>query len=396
VWTGALVSNVGTWLETIALGRYVADTTGQAAWVGVVAAAGFLPTAFIGLLGGALADRFSRTKLLAYSNLVQALVAAVVTWLVVSDRASPLLLTAAALATGSAGAIGFPSFQAALPDLVPAADVPAAVGLSSVQWNLGRILGPTLAGLVSVKVALTINTVSFLAVVVAVLLARLPRPAALPAHRPRLLASIGEGWHTVRSMPGLRAMSTVMCINTVLAAPFIALIPAMVNQVLEAGKGANSVLVVAQGIGAVVAGLVVGSLVSRWGMRGTMVGAVSAMPIVLVLYGLAPNLALMATALTFVGGFYMLSLSSFSTIAQTLSPPPQRGRVLSINNAILGVMYPLGTVIQGWLGDRVGLRQVTVGAGVTLGAVLVVGRLTRPGFTASIQPPAARLPVSPA
>lgn len=383
-------------METIALGRYVADTTGKAAWVGLVAAAGFVPTAFIGLLGGALADRFSRTKLLAYSNLVQAVVAAAVAWLVVTDRATPVLLTLAALATGSAGAIGFPSFQAALPDLVPPEDVPAAVGLSSVQWNLGRILGPTLAGLVSIEVALTINTISFLAVVVAVVLARLPRPASSSGDRPRLLASIGEGWHTVRSMPGLRAMSTVMCVNTLLAAPFIALIPAMVNQVLEAGRGANSVLVVAQGIGAVIAGLVVGPVVSRWGMRGTMVGAVSAMPIVLVLYGLAPSLAWMALALMFVGGFYMLSLSSFSTIAQTLAPPLQRGRVLSINNAILGVMYPLGTVIQGWLGDRIGLRQVTVGAGVTLGAVIVIGRLTRPGFTASIQPPAARLFVSPA
>ena len=127
-----------------------------------------------------------------------------------------------------------------------------------------------------------------------------------------------------------------------------------------------------------------------------MVGAVSAMPIFLVLYGLAPNLAWMALDLMFVGAFYMLSLSSFSTIAQTLSPPLQRGRVLSINNAILGVMYPLGTVIQGWLGDRIGLRQVTIGAGLTLGAVLVVGRLTRPGFTASIQPPKRRLAVSPA
>lgn len=384
VWSGALVSNVGTWMETIALGRYVADITGRAAWVGLVAAAGFLPTAVFGLLGGALADRWSRARLLIVSNLVQALVAGGVTWLVATNRATPSLLALAALATGTAGAVGFPSFQAALPDLVPTEDVPAAVGLSSVQWNLGRIVGPTLAGLMGIRAALTCNTLSFLAVVVAVAMARIPRPVAKATVHPPLRESIAEGWRTVRRVPGLRAMNAVMCLTTFVAAPFIALIPAMVNQALHAGRGANSTLVVAQGIGAVVAGLFVGGLVGLWGLRRTMVVAVSGLPVALALYGLAPALGTMALALVLVGGCYMLALSSFSTIAQRLAPAAQRGRVLSINNGVLGLLYPLGAVSQGWLGDHVGVRRVTVGSGIALAAVLVGVRLLRPGFTAAI------------
>ena len=372
-------------METIALGRYVADTTGQAAWVGLVAAAGFLPTAFVGLLGGVLADRMSRTKLLAGANLVLAVIAGIVTWLVISDHASPLLLTACALAAGSAGAVSFPSFQAALPDLVEPVDLPAAIGLSSVQWNLGRILGPALAGLLSIRMALMFNTVSFFAVVVAVLAARLPPPAVRVAAPRSIRAQVAEGWTAVRSIPGLRAMNPTMCVNTIIAAPFIALIPAVVNQVLRAGKSANSILVVAQGVGAVIAGLAIGPAVARWGVRRTMVLAVTLTPPALVLYGVAPNLAVMAPCLALVGGCYMLSLSSFSTIAQTLSPPELRGRVMSINNAVLGLLYPVGIIIQGWLGDRVGVRDVTVGSGVLFAVVLVAARLGRPGFTAPVE-----------
>ena len=374
-------------METVALGRYVADTTGRAAWSGLIAAAAFLPTAFVGLIGGALADRASRRGLLIASNVIQAVIAVIVTVLVAGHHATPAGLTMLTLAAGCASAIGFPSFQAALPDLVPAEDLPAAIGLSSVQWNLGRVVGPALAGLAivigGIPVALGINAVSFLAVVVAVSLVAIPQAPATAERRP-ILSAVFDGFRIVRREPGLRVMNTTMCLNTLIAAPFIGLIPAMVRLVLQGGKGVNSVLVTAQGVGAVIAGLAIGGLIAKRGIRPVMLGTITVTGIGLVLYGLAPNIWLMAPALGVVGMAYMASLSSFSTIAQMRAPTELRGRVMSVNNAVLGLLYPAGLIIQGVLADRIGMREVTAGSGVVLLAVMAVRRLVQPTATSAL------------
>jgi MFS family permease len=97
----------------------------------------------------------------------------------------------------------------------------------------------------------------------------------------------------------------------------------------------------------------------------------------------------MVPALAVVGGCYMGSMSTFSTIGQTRSPEASRGRVMAINNATLGVLYPIGAVLQGMLGDRFGMRWVTVGSGVVMAIVMVGARVLRPGYTAAIEPDVA-------
>lgn len=391
LWLGSLVSNVGTWMETVALGRYVADATGKAAWSGLIAAAGFLPTAFVGLLGGALADRSSRRALLIGSNVVMAVVATVVTVLVARDAAGPGVLTVLTLVTGCAGAIGFPSFQAATPDLVPREDLPAAIGLGSVQWNLGRVLGPVLAGVAilagGIPLALAINAVSFFAVVVAVLFVRIPRGSAQGEKR-SLISSMGDGFRVVRHEPGLRLMVGTMCLNTLIAAPFIGLIPAMVNQVVRGGSGVNVAFVTAQGVGAVLSGLFIGEFVARHGVRRVMVAAMTATGFTLMLYGAAPVVWLMVPALGLVGCAYMTTLSSFSTIAQMRAPSALRGRVMSVNNAVLGLLYPAGLVIHGALADSVGMRTVTIGSGAAVLAVLAARRIATPAWAFGLDRPA--------
>src|SRR5262249_43162309 len=146
LWTGAFVSNIGTWMEAVALGYYVTKVTHQAAWTGTIAAAAFLPIAFFGPLGGALADRIARKGLLIATNLVQTGLAAFLTVLFVVGNPSAPILTLIALGNGICAALSFPSFQAILPDLVPSDDLPGAVALSSAQYNLGRVVGPALAG----------------------------------------------------------------------------------------------------------------------------------------------------------------------------------------------------------------------------------------------------------
>jgi MFS family permease len=389
-WIGAAVSNIGTWMETVALGYYVADQTHLAVWSAVIAAAGFVPIAVIGPIGGALADRRSRKTILLFALSAQTLIAAIVTVLVASDAASPAMIAVLILGSGCAAAIGFPSYQASFRHLVPPEDLPAAIGLASAQWNLGRILGPVAAavaiGIGGIGWALVVNTLSFLAVIGAVASVALPGADPMAAIEPFRRAILG-GWRYVRAEPGLRATFSIMCLNTLLAAPFIALIPAMAVKVLDGDEVTTGVLVTAQGVGAVVAGTIVGGLVARYGLRLTMLGAVAMTAPALVAYGLAPGTVSMAAALAVVGFTYMLALSTFSTAAQQRSPDLLVGRVLAVNNAVLGALYPLGALIQGRLGDLVGLRVTTVVAALLLGAALIGLRAFRPGYSAALGHP---------
>src|SRR5262245_16332300 len=391
VWTGAFVSNIGTWMESIALGIYVTEKTHQAAWTGTVAAAAFVPIAFFSPLGGALADRIPRKWLLIITSLVQMGLAGLLTVLFVVGEPSAPVVALIALGNGVAAAIGFPAFQAMLPDLVPVEDLPSAIALSSAQFNLGRVIGPALAGVVisigGYAWAEAANAASFLAVVAVLLTLQLPGPAG--AHHEQLLRSIVDGFRFVRHEPGLRITALAMIVNTALAAPFIALVPAMAENVLDEGKSGTSILVTAQGIGAVAMALSLGALMERWGPRHVLVRMMAGLPPALALYALAPGLFTSALALLVVGALYLGALSTFTTIAQLRAPASIRGRVVAVYMVILGSLYPIGSIIQGKIADHSGLHANTSGGAAIMAAVLLITRAVRPGITEPIAEPVA-------
>jgi MFS family permease len=390
-WTGAFVSNIGTWMETVAVGILVTDATDQAGWAGLVAAAGFAPSALLGPIGGAIADRHSRKRILLITTAVQTVLAAALFVLALNGDPSPGIVVLIVLGTGCSNALGFPSYQSILPDLVPADEIVPAVGLSSAQWNLGRIVGPALAGLVigiggdrwGFAIAFGFNTVSFLAVIFVIASLRLPGRVAA-AHATSIARSIGDGFSFAWREPGLRTIVVYMAINSLLAAPFIALIPPMALKVLDAGEGGVSALVAAQGVGAVTTALLLGSLTSRYTSRGVMAGALWSLPIALIAYGLAPGIVAAVVAIYFVGAIYLGTLSSFTSIAQLRAPAHLRGRVMSVLNVLLGSLYPLGSLIQGWLSDEIGQRATQVGAAVAMFAAMAILRATRPQYLRAI------------
>lgn len=390
LWTGAFVSNIGTWMESIALGIYVTKHTGQAAWTGTVAAAAFLPIAFFSPIGGALADRYPRRLLMIGTSLVQTGLAGLLTFMFVVGHPSAPTITLIALGNGVCAALGFPSFQAMLPDLVPVEDLPGAIALSSAQYNLGRVIGPAIAGIViavgGYAWAEGANAVSFLAVVTVMLIITLPPPSP-SARSETFLRSIADGFRFVRREPGLRVTALAMCLNTFLAAPFIALVPAMALKVLHSGSGGTAVLITAQGIGAVLMAFSLGSLVERHGARRVLMTLMALLPVALITYAGAPDLALSAFALFFVGLLYLGALSSFTTIAQLRVPSEIRGRVLAVFTVILGSLYPLGSVVQGKIADHIGLRETTIGAAALMALAMLATRLLRPGITAAINTP---------
>jgi MFS family permease len=380
LWAGAFVSNIGTWMETVGVGILVTTATGKAGWTGLVAAAGFVPTALLAPIGGALADRVPRRTLLLTTTAFQILFAAALTVVASLGNPSPGLVTLIVLGAGCANALGFPAYQAMLPDLVPRDDVPGAVALSSAQWNLGRVIGPALAGLVigvgGYELAFLLNTLSFFAVFGVVASFRLPPPAATT--ETSILGSIREGARFVRGDGALRFVVGCMALNSLFAAPFIALIPAVALDVFHEEKLGTAVLVTAQGVGAVCMGLALATLFGRFGTRRVVLALLTTLPLTLVLYALAPTLPLAVLAIFAVGGLYLGTLSSFTTVAQLRAPAALRGRVVSVLMMLIGALYPVGSIVQGAIADEIGLRATTTGAAVLLGALLLLWRVVRP------------------
>jgi MFS family permease len=373
-------------METVGVGILVTTTTHQAGWTGLVAAAAFVPNAFLGPVGGALADRLPRRRVLLTTTTVQTVLAGTLTLLAATDNAHPGVVALIVLGAGCAMALGFPSYMALLPDLVPRDDLPGAVALSSAQWNLGRVIGPALAGIVigvgGYEWAFGFNTVSFLAVIAVVLSLRLPPPS--PVRESSIFASIRAGARFARADPGLRVVIAYMALNSLLAAPFIALVPAVALKVFGSGDYGTSLLVTAQGIGAVLMGLALGPLFARFGGRRVLLGVLGGLPLALLAYAAAPNLAAGVVTIFAVGFLYLGALSSFTTIAQLRAPAELRGRVLSLLMVLLGTLYPLGSVLQGAIADRIGLRATTAGAAILLGASLLLARALRPDLAGAL------------
>lgn len=369
IWSAALVSNVGSWMQTVALGILVTDRTHQPLWTGLVAAAAFLPMGLMSPIGGVIADRHDRRKWLLATTVGETLFAIGLATLAGTGNAHPAIAVLMAFGGGLCSALGFPAYQAMLPDLVEREDLLAAVSLSSAQFNLGRVIGPALAGVVlvlgSYELAFAINALSFAAVLVALLLVRLP---TVTRHSGAgLRERIVEGARATALVPGARSAIGFISMIALLASPFIGLVPAMAIDVLHAkGASGTSILVTAQGIGAVAGALSVAPLAIRIGRYRIVVASLLALPITLVLYGLAPEVWLSAAAIFLVGFAYIGVLSGLNTVVQMAVPERLRARALGFYMMALGTIYPLGLVVQGALSNHVGVRAVTVGTAVLL------------------------------
>ncbi|MCU4184424.1 MFS transporter [Acidiferrimicrobium sp. IK] len=379
VWSAALVSNIGSWMQTVAVGILVTARTGQAGWTGLVAAAAFLPIGLLSPIGGLMADRMDRRRWLLATTTGEMCFAAALTVVGTAARPDPAVITLLVFGGGAMAAVGFPAYQAMLPDLVPAVELRAAISLSSAQFNLGRVIGPALAGATIVaggySWAFALNAVSFAAVLVALALVRLPPPLLTATPEP-LLRRLAEGARATAADPGCRLAVALISVVALTASPFIALVPAVAIKVFRSGSSGTTVLITAQGVGAVVGALALTPLVRRYGQRRVLVADLTVLCFALGGYAAAPDLAVAAAAILLVGGSYIGVLAGCNTIIQLRAAPALRGRVLGIYMMALGILYPIGSLAQGALADAVGLRAVTT-AGASLLLVVVALAVAR-------------------
>ena len=396
IWSAGLVSNIGTWLQTVAVGSLVTGLTNNPIWTAVAYVAGFLPMSVLSPVGGALADRLDRRKFTVAATLVETTLAATLAVLVAGGHTAPALINVIVFVAGCVSAIRMPFQQAMLPDLVPHEDLVAAVSLGSAQWNLGRVVGPAFAGLVivagSFSLAFTLNAVSFLAVVIAFAIVRVPTPTS-HEEWPGVISQMRAGARAVRADAGCRAAMVLVALAAGVGAPFMALIAAMADEFVTGGAkdiaAATGLLTTAQGAGSVVGALALPSLVIRFGRRRVIVGALLAMSVSLVPYALAPSVATAAPALAVTGGIYICVLSGLSAIVQLRAPTEFRGRAISLFWSVMSIVFPVGAFIQGVAARNVGMRTTTLASAVLLGVLTLTLRAVRPAVLDALDDPPA-------
>jgi len=376
--SGAFVSNVGTWMERIAVGVYVAERTGPG-WTGTVAAVLFLPTAVLAPLGGALADRFERRAYLSVITLVLTGLAGVLAALAFLDRLSLPVLLVLMLLTGAVSALHTPGFTALLSEVVPEEHLTSAIFLNSGQWNVARILGPTLAAWImawgGVRWAFVANTVSFWAVLLTLAASGVRREPSQRGESVR--EGLRAGVLAVRNDPGI-ALVLVLALGTgVLVAPFIGLAPAFAVNVLAIGASGTSLLLAAQGAGAVFSSVFASTWADRIGSRRWLEWAGLALGPTAAWYWASGSEASATRSIFVLGAVYLAVVTGCSHVCLGRSPARIRARVSSLFNVVLDGGYALGLVALGWAADRWGLQRmawVGCGAFVALYAGLRWGR----------------------
>jgi MFS family permease len=392
LWTASLISNVGSWMQTVAVGALVISRTGEASWAVLVAAGAFLPIGLLSPVGGALADRLPRRPVIAAGNVAAGLVAVAIAVLVARGRASPSTLLMLVTLQGSASALIGPFSQAILPDLVPRSEFLAASSLNSAQWNAGRIAGPALAGatIAAAGFAATFvaNAASFLAVVIALLFVRLAPP---PGAHGGIVSSMREGLTAAWAQPSCRAATIAIGTVAFLAAPFIALVPAVALSVTRGGASApgavaaaTAALTTAQGAGAIAGALILPPLAGRIGRSRALAWSLALLPAALVGYGAARSLWVAVLTLFVVGLIYMGVLSGLQTVAQLHAPAAYRGRVLSFFLVALGVAYPIGALAQGPVANHIGVAWTTVTAALALAVIFLLVAWRSPRFVRAL------------
>jgi MFS family permease len=392
LFASGFVSNAGTWMQTVAVGALVAKLTGSYGWTGFVQAAAFLPLGLLAPVGGALADRVERRRFLMIANTVEAACATALAVIVAAGHATAPRIAALVFIQGCVTSLRLPFIQAMLPDLVGREDLLAAASLGAAQYNLGRVFGPALAGVViavgGFSWAFALNAASFFAVIAALAFVRgLPAP---PEAEPEpIVRRIRAGARAAWDEPGCRAAIGLIAVAAFLIAPFIALIAAKALSIVgrDDVSRATAALTTAQGVGAVFGALTLAGLAHRFGRRRVLVFHLLSTPVALVLYAAAPSVATAVAALALVGMLYIGILSGLQTVVQLRAPDAFRGRVLSFHTVALGSIYPIGTIVQGRLADVFGLQPVTTVFALAL--VVVVGALllVRPHVIAALDDP---------
>jgi MFS family permease len=391
LWIANVASNVGTWFQNVGASWLMTTLSPSATLVALVQAATSLPMFLLSLPAGALADVLDRRRVLLVSQAWMLLAASGLGLLTVAGRTTPSTLLLFTFLLGLGAALNQPAWQAILPELVPREDLPAAITLGSIGFNIARAAGPALAGLVVAAsgpgVTFLFNAASFLGVLAVLFFWRRPaEESVLPAER--IWGAMSTGLRYVRHAPEVIAVIVRGTAFILCASSLWALLPVVARVELNQRAGGYGLLLASLGLGAVAGAMVLPRVRRR--VTAEVIVAVAAVVFAAALLALAyvRDFWLVFAALLLAGGGWLSLLSSLSVAVQTVVPSWVRARAISVYNLVFFGGLSGGSALWGAAAERFGTAPALAAsaAGIVLGLLATLRFRLRSGEGLNLSP----------
>ncbi len=368
LWFGACTSSIGTWMQKMAQSWLVLQLSNRPFLLGLDSFLGEIPILLFSLLGGVIADRMDRRKLLVGSQVVQMSCAFLLAGLFAAGVVHVWMILMLSFVVGFAQAFGGPAYQALIPTLVQPKDLPNAIAMNSIQFNLARVIGPVLGGIALAKLGATwcfsLNGLSFVAVIIA-LLALQVRP--LTASGVSMYHSMKQGITFIRLQPGMQPLIWLAFFMTMLGVPLIVFLPVIAKDVFHRGSDTYTLLLSVSGLGAIAGALLVAAFGHIRNKGEVALQALITLGVLMAGFALSKNLVLSCVLLFLAGAGLIAVFAMISSLVQLIAPDEMRGRVMSVYNVAFRGGMPIGAFVTGLLVERISAPSVLAANGILLG-----------------------------
>jgi predicted MFS family arabinose efflux permease len=365
---GSCTSSVGTFMQIVAQSWLVFFLSKSSFFLGLDSFLGQIPIFMFSLVGGAVADRIERRYLLLGSQYIQMICAFTLAVVYALGYIQVWQILSLSFVVGLAQSFGGPAYSALIPSLVKSEDLPNAIALNSIQFNLARVIGPMLGGIALKQLNATwcfgLNGLSFVAVIISLYMVQtrfMPKPTG-----DSLMTSVKQGIHFIRGREGMVGLIALAFLMTMLCFPLIVFLPVFAKDVFHAGPGVFTILLCSSGAGSVLGALAVATM-DKLKNRGRIALLLLVVLGVLMLgFSLSKDLRLSAFMLFLSGGVLMGVFASISSLVQLITPNDMRGRVMSVYNVAFRGGMPFGSLAVGLLSVRFSAPAVLAVNGVLL------------------------------
>ncbi len=354
LWFGAFTSTVGNWMQQVAQAWLIFELTHSSFYLGLDYFFGQLPILLLTLIGGVVADRHNRRHVLLGSQLVQMATAFSLTAIIMFDAVRVEYILLLSLVAGIGQAFGGPAYQALIPSLVEKKDLPNAIALNSIQFNLARVFGPLLAGATLAAwgsaACFGLNGLSFLVVIVALL--AMEHKHLKPTDPKPMMQELKGGLRYAKGQPAILALTVLAALTTYLGLPLLTFLPVFARDIFHGDVNRFTHMMAFSGAGAVCGALITAWLgkFRRMGLAvlitQTVFGGLLTL-FALTRIGWLSNLLLFGT-----GATLLMTFSMTASLVQLIVPDNLRGRVMSIYMVAFRGGMPLGSLAAGYLASR--------------------------------------------
>jgi MFS family permease len=351
MWMGACASSIGTWMQRLAQSWLVYKLSNSPFLLGLDAFLGEIPIFLLSLVGGVIADRMDRRRVLLASQYLQMSCAFCLTALVALHVVHVWHILCLSTVAGLAQAFGGPAYQAIVPTLVDKEDMPNAIALNSIQFNVARVIGPAIGGIALSSLGevwcFGMNGLSFFAPILAITLVK---PRFLPEKTTEtILGSMKQGIRFVRKQGSMEALMILAFCMTALGVPMLTFLPVFAKDVFHGGPTAFTLFLSSSGVGSIAGSLTVAGMgnIKRKG-RVALV-ALMLLGAAISGFALSKSLPLSCLMLFLAGAAMMAVFANVNSLVQLITTNEMRGRVMSVYNVAFRGGMPMGNLLTGWL-----------------------------------------------